>query len=542
MKFRNLERFRTGGTGSKFELAVPVPRTPDGRVYRLSPNEYAHPRHFVLGDFDKTFVPSDLARARMKIEPRSSQTVCPYSGTIAPDQEFTHPDDLKAAVELVKHAAVADTEAELSRMLDGFNRSMPSNSLIKIQANVEKKFRPQPRFSRRDLLRELVCEDCTRDYGVYAIALFCPDCGAPNLKLHFAREVSLVRAQIDLADGLGEGQEELAYRLLGNAHEDVLTAFEATLKVVYLHGMTQGADADQPAKAIKNDFQNVDAAIRRFAELNLNPFDQLSDGEEATLRLNIQKRHIIGHNLGVIDDKFATQAQDAKLGETVRLVGEDIREFATLCQRVVGRLDDWLAGNTPHTVDLVREPAAVIPARRTDPLDDLDVDLSPLARRVGLWIARQSEDGLDSFVSDEALQQAFSESELRDVQEAVAELEAEGFISCSHTVSTALPRIRATPDLYAIFDALAHGHDPVADAANLVERVLTGGDSVSVPDLHKETGWPLRRFNPAVSLVIGQVDSRRVSGATDGQYPTHWFSLVAEDRVALKRFIGRLKQ
>jgi len=44
-------------------------------------------------------------------------------------------------------------------------------------------------------------------------ALYCPDCGAPNVRLHFTREAELVRAQVDLADGV-DG-DELAYRLLG---------------------------------------------------------------------------------------------------------------------------------------------------------------------------------------------------------------------------------------------------------------------------------------------------------------------------------------
>lgn len=50
---------------------------------------------------------------------------------------------------------------------------------------------------------------------------------------------------------------------------------------------------------------------------------------------------LIGHNLGVVDAKFAEQAQ---LGETVGLVATDIRTFAATCSRVVGRLDDFLAG------------------------------------------------------------------------------------------------------------------------------------------------------------------------------------------------------
>ena len=57
------------------------------------------------------------------------------------------------------------------------------------------------------------------------------------------------------------------------------------------------------------------------------------------LKLNIQKRHIIGHNLGVMDDRFAIHAQDARVGETVTLVADEVREFASLGQRV-----GWGAG------------------------------------------------------------------------------------------------------------------------------------------------------------------------------------------------------
>lgn len=50
-------------------------------------------------------------------------------------------------------------------------------------------------------------------------------------------------------------------------------------------------------------------------------------------------------NLGVVDDRFAQASQDAKLGETVLLVGEDIRTFAILAQSVVDRLDSWMGGS-----------------------------------------------------------------------------------------------------------------------------------------------------------------------------------------------------
>ena len=41
MRFPNLEKYRTGGTSTRMRLGIPFPRTPDGRVYRYSPNETA---------------------------------------------------------------------------------------------------------------------------------------------------------------------------------------------------------------------------------------------------------------------------------------------------------------------------------------------------------------------------------------------------------------------------------------------------------------------------------------------------------------------
>ncbi|MFT0862138.1 hypothetical protein [Ancylobacter sp. G4_0304] len=278
MKFKKLGRYRTGGTDDHMQLGVPPPRTPDGRVYRFSPNENAHPCHFVIGPVAAEVPLTDGLRARMKLEPRSRQCVCPYTGAVGTDDDFLHPEDRDAAIEVVKHAAMQDVEDAIVGMLTSAfggrtSRKGPISISMKLARGAPP---PAPRFARRDLMRELVCDHCGRDYGVFAIGLFCPDCGAPNLRLHFAREAELVGNQASMAEALTDSKEELAYRLLGNAHEDVLTAFEATLKTVYLYGKVQAGIETRPK--VGNDFQNVEKSGRRFAELGLDPFDSLGSG------------------------------------------------------------------------------------------------------------------------------------------------------------------------------------------------------------------------------------------------------------------------
>lgn len=544
MKFSRLNRYRTGGAGSHMRLSLPVPRTPDGRIYRFSPNETAHPRHFVLGQVVADIPLTDALRARMKLEPRTKQTVCPYSGTVADDDAFSHPDDVKAAVELVKHEAAQDVQDALAEILKNAFGGGSSRSPIQITASVKRSIpQPKPRFARQDLMRELVCDHCGRDYGVFAIGLFCPDCGAPNLRLHFLREVELVDDQVSLAESVSTENEELAYRLLGNAHEDVLTAFEATLKTVYFHGKAK-VDTD-PVPRVGNDFQNVDKTLKRFGELGIDPFEDLTEPELAALKLNIQKRHIIGHNLGVVDDKFAMHANDAKVGETVQLVGEDIRQFAAISQKVTDRLDGWLGGSPSPTIDqsslllTIKEPTM----NPDDPknLMALDLQLSLLARKIGVWVAENCSDGQHDIVDFEKLQSAFDENTEGELEEAIAELEMDGFVETSRGFSGGSPYFHPTLDLYLTFDGPAFDRNPFADVVRVSELALSGPDSVSAETIHAQTGWEIRRFNPAFERVAAEIPDDRVSREFGTSFTVPYFHLLPEDRVRVKRLISRLR-
>jgi hypothetical protein len=544
MRLPRLNQYRTGGTNTNMELSYPAPRTPDGRVYRLSPNPQAHPRHFVIGDVVADIDLTGALRSRMKHDPRTKKTVCPYSGTVAEDKAFVHPDDVKAAVEMIKHDAVQDVQDAVAEMFkNAFGGGSSSNSFLKVTVSSKTSPpKPRPRFARQDLMRELVCDHCGRDYGVFAIGLFCPDCGAPNLRLHFVRETELVGDQVALAEEIARDNEELAYRLLGNAHEDILTAFEATLKTVYLYG--KSATGTIPLPKVKNDFQNVDRALKRFEELDLDPFAGLIEEEMDALRLNIQKRHVIGHNLGIADEKFATYGNDAKVGETINLVGEDINQFAAISQKVIDNLDTWLGGSPSPTMELSALPLTRLSRDAVDDprnLMSLDLQLSLLARTVGLWVAEHCSDGRCNHVDLDELKIAFALKSEGELEEAIAELETDGFVQTSRAISAGIPHFQPTLDLYLTFDGIAFGRDPMADTVTVADLALAGSESVNADNIIAKTGWDIRRFNPAFAHVASQIPDERVSRAYGTPFSVSYFLLLPEDRVKVKRLVARLK-
>lgn len=343
-RFRNVERYRTGGTRDRMELSVPIPKTPDGKANQRCSDPECRPRLFQLGDAPKERPggPGD----RMRRAPGPGDTVCPYCGRTGPDQTFIDPADMEAVKREITWAIERDVAEALKGIAHDFNRQNYSGGLISIRMDVKEQHRQRPLTRREDLLRDLVCHLCGRRYGVYAIALFCPDCGGPNLATHFSRELDLVARQTELAEQLrAEGKRELAYRLLGNAHEDVVTAFETYQKTVFRflgHAPGDG-DEERRRKFTGNWFQNVDRARRAFAELGFDPFEGLAEEDVAFLKLNIEKRHVVGHNLSVADETYAEATrQGEQPGRTVQLLREEILRVAAICGQVIEQLDKRL--------------------------------------------------------------------------------------------------------------------------------------------------------------------------------------------------------
>ncbi len=344
--FRRLEQYQTGGTGNHMMLSIPAPTSPSGKVYRCCPAPDCTPSLFQLGNPPSEQTIAEWHLNLIRRPPKTPGITCPYCGYDGPDSEFTFRGDLEAAKEYIAWAARQDIHDHLVQMASDFNRRTQNagRNFISVKMEVKSSSEPEPFVWREDLLRDLTCDICGRRYGVYAVALFCPDCGARNIHVHFGREVELIRQQVELAGNIErEGKEELAYRLLGNAHEDVLTAFETYLKTTFRF-LVKSRLPQQAIflgkKATHNRFQNIERGQELFAKIRENPYKGLDEDDLKFLRLNIEKRHIVGHNLGIADEGYSEVSQTEEPGQTVRLLADEVSRFAELCRRVIVSLEE----------------------------------------------------------------------------------------------------------------------------------------------------------------------------------------------------------
>jgi hypothetical protein len=309
-------------------------------VLRWCPNQLCNPRRFQISASSGVSAEGGATERARRRKPGTSGCTCPYCGKDATDAEFVDPKDHQATLDKIQWAVREDAGKWLHDLANDFNRRMVGrNSFISVKMTSEHRALPEPRPWREDLLRNIQCHVCGRNYGVYAIAFFCPDCWACNLSNHFERELALVISQIDIAESLqGQSKSELAFRLLGNAHEDVVTGFETYLKSAFWFVVNKRPgvrDKLSDTELKGNPFQNLDRAAKLFNKICVDLFAKLTNDQFEQLKIDFHKRHVVGHNLGLADERYAEVVEDTNIGETIPLLASEIEAFIRTCLIVI---------------------------------------------------------------------------------------------------------------------------------------------------------------------------------------------------------------
>lgn len=164
-------------------------------------------------------------------------------------------------------------------------------------------------------------------------------------------------------------------------------------------------------------------------------------------------------------------------------------------------------------------------------------DLSVLARALGTHLAQNCENGMPEMFSDTEIEKAFPDSGIRDLGDAAAELEAAGLVVLSTALGRKLPIIRPTTELFNATDPGLFGTVPIDDAVELARMLIRDETLGHVPKLEKATGWPRRRFNPALALLKPLFDPGKIRRVIQNDYPTLGMIIDSQARIRLRSFI-----
>lgn len=398
-----MQRFRSGGLRNmENHVTVTIPHDEDGYLGRECPNPDCE-RYFKI-------TPGTGIK-----EPAPCH--CPYCGHEGDPNTFFTKEQIEYATSIAKRKVVDAVRKDLKAL--EFDHKPKGPFGIGISMRV-KPGAPVPirSYQEKDLETEIECDQCTLRYAIYGVFGWCPDCGTHNSLQILNKNLELARKKLALVASV-EG--ELSETLIGDALAGVVSAFDGFGRQVCSNAQT------------KPSFQNLDGGRKRVQqEFNFDVADCLVGDQWLTACRAFQKRHVISHKMGVVDEEYISKTSDPKaiVGRKVPLEAEEIAAVVGIVEKLGKRLYEGVIGPLQTTSPGTPTESSVSP-QHDAPLEGLEaIDSLVLETACQTEIATGMSTAIrDSFHS--LIEQGVSAEQIIESQEI---LQTRGFVKLHYTL------------------------------------------------------------------------------------------------------------
>ncbi len=265
---------------------------------------------------------------------------CPYCGHTAGHGQF----GTKEQIEYAKSVFMREVSDAVYQDLKGMEFNHPARGPfgIGLSMKVERGSTPPIRYYKEKRLEtEVICDRCTLRYTIYGVFAYCPDCGTHNSRQILSKNLDLAEKEVALASGVGA---DIAEHLISDAMENVVSAFDGfgreTCRV-------RSESVRNPKEAENVSFQNLDSAKRRVQALfGLDFSTAVDEAEWAFACRCFQKRHLLAHKMGVVDQAYldVTGDRSAAQGRKVAISADEVTRLMALAKR----LGEYLVTHLPQ--------------------------------------------------------------------------------------------------------------------------------------------------------------------------------------------------
>jgi len=316
--FGNLDKL-----GHSFQISFPTDE--NGLTGRECPNETC------LGYFKVKFGTG--------LKGENLPCYCAYCGYRAGHDRFWTQDQIEYARSIMEDKVSKALKADFENW-DRSLRQNTRNSFIKLSMQFKEGYHPIRYYQEKKLETHVVCDNCTLEYAIYGAFAFCPDCGIHNSIQILKKNLELVGKELTLANTSED--VELSAKLIEDALENAVSSFDAFGRATCIAYANKASNAEQ-AKEIS--FQNIANARTRIQNLFGVDFAKSADAKQWTFVIQgFQKRHLVAHTMGVIDDEYLKKTNDPRaiVGRKISITADEIIELVGLLNKLGTDLFDSL--------------------------------------------------------------------------------------------------------------------------------------------------------------------------------------------------------
>ena len=249
---------------------------------------------------------------------------CPMCGHVDISDKWWTQQQLEDMQKVASNWAEVYIQEELNKIFKDLERNNRNNKFLKITYNSERRvtFINNPLGQSEEWEQEIICPNCQTRYSVVGSAYFCPCCGFNLIENMIDESLDIVVKMINslpememlLAQSYGKDKASTMCRtMLEGSLGDVVSAFQKFAEVKYKSVSNKNVKV--------NDFQNVEKGSKLFEDAIGKGYSTwLNDEELLEMNLVFQKRHIIEHNGGMIDEMYIKKSNDTNYCVGQRIV------------------------------------------------------------------------------------------------------------------------------------------------------------------------------------------------------------------------------
>ena len=253
---------------------------------------------------------------------------CPYCGFHAHHSHFHTESQIDYARSVVVNKVTGRLNSKLKRMAGNINRrSKHSYGLLNITMDVQTS-PTRVRYPIESKLETYVeCSNCTLKYAVYGVYANCPDCGRHNAVQMLEDNLKTSGKLLELADSSVDADDTLVGKLISKSLTDAVASFDGFGRAIF---ETYASKSSFPSQAEKIRFQNLAGARKNIQKhFSFDIAHGLTQVEWASAIRCFQKRHVLEHKSGVVDEEYKAKANDpqAIVGRKVNLSKDEVRRL-----------------------------------------------------------------------------------------------------------------------------------------------------------------------------------------------------------------------
>ena len=259
---------------------------------------------------------------------------CPMCGHIDTADKWWTQEQLESMQEIAASYAMSMITKELDKAFGKLARSTRNNKFLKITYKPSRKitFQNNPIGQSEEWETDITCEKCGTRYSVIGSAYFCPCCGHNSAVSAFNESTDSIEKMLKslpemkqlLTESYGRDKAETMCRgLLESSLGDIVSSFQKFASCHY----------DKLTGEISrvNDFQIVEKGNQLFKDATGKGYEEwLSDKELHNMNMFFQRRHLIEHNNGMVDQKYVDKSGDHSYVIGQRLVVKENDAYALL--------------------------------------------------------------------------------------------------------------------------------------------------------------------------------------------------------------------